>query len=175
MTITMTRIDGVAVIEMETHIDERGFFARSFSSAEFATNGLFANVVDINVSWNKQRGTLRGMHYQLAPHEEPKLVRCTSGSIFDVAVDLRPQSPTYLDWFGLNLDSDNRLALHVPAGCAHGFITLEDATEVFYVMGGAYVPQASAGVRWDDPAIAIEWPIEPSVISPRDASYEDIW
>ena len=173
MTFGETRIGGVWVIRPDRIEDERGFFARTWDHDEFAARGLSASVAQCSISFNRRRGTLRGLHYQEAPHEESKLVRCTSGAIFDVAVDLRPDSPTFRGWVGVELSADNRLALYIPEGCAHGFLTLEDAAEVHYQMTKHYVPDAGRGVRWDDPAFGIEWPGEVAVISERDRTYAD--
>lgn len=153
--------------------DERGFFARSFCEREFKNHGLNPKVVQCNVSFNARRGTLRGMHYQVKPFEEAKLVRCTMGSIYDVIVDLRPDSPTFKASFGLLLTSLNRQALYVPEGFAHGFLTLEDNTEVFYQMSEFYTPEAARGFRYDDPMFRIAWPQEVEVISDRDRTYPD--
>jgi dTDP-4-dehydrorhamnose 3,5-epimerase len=166
-----TGIDGVLVIEPERHEDERGFFARTWDPDELAERGLNPELAQCSISFNRARGTLRGLHYQAAPHEEAKLVRCTSGAIFDVAVDLRPDSSTFRDWFGVELSAENRLALYVPEGCAHGFLTLADDSEVHYQISQAYVPDAGRGVRWDDPAFAIRWPGDVVVINDRDSSY----
>jgi dTDP-4-dehydrorhamnose 3,5-epimerase len=168
-----TDIDGVWVIEPERHDDERGFFARTWEPEEFTERGLNSDLAQCSISYNRARGTLRGLHYQAAPHEEAKLVRCTAGAIFDVAVDLRPDAPTFRDWFGVELSAENRLALFVPEGCAHGFLTLADDSEVHYQISQAYVPDAGRGVRWDDPAFAIQWPSEVVVINERDKSYAD--
>ena len=168
-----TDIDGVWVIEPERHDDERGFFARTWEPEEFRERGLNSDLAQCSISYNRARGTLRGLHYQAAPHEEAKLVRCTAGAIFDVAVDLRPDAPTFTDWFGVELSAENRLALFVPEGCAHGFLTLADDSEVHYQISQAYVPDAGRGVRWDDPAFAIRWPSEVVVINERDKSYAD--
>jgi dTDP-4-dehydrorhamnose 3,5-epimerase len=166
-------IDGVLVIEPERHEDERGFFARTWDPDEFAERGLNPELAQCSISFNRARGTLRGLHYQAPPHEEAKLVRCTAGAIFDVAVDLRPGSSTFRDWFGIELSAENRLALYIPEGCAHGFLTLADDSEVHYQISHAYVPDAGRGVRWDDPAFAIRWPGEVVVINDRDRSYAD--
>jgi dTDP-4-dehydrorhamnose 3,5-epimerase len=163
----------VVVIELEKLGDERGFFARSFCTEVFAAHGLPGRFPQANISFNKDKGTLRGMHYQAEPRPEPKVVRCTRGAIFDVAVDLRPDSPGYRRWTGHELTADNHRALYVPPGCAHGFLTLADDCEVHYLMGEAYHPDLARGVRWNDPAFAIDWPLEPAVISPRDAGYSD--
>jgi dTDP-4-dehydrorhamnose 3,5-epimerase len=168
-----TGIDGVWVIEPERHEDERGFFARTWDPDEFAERGLNPELAQCSISFNRACGTLRGLHYQAPPHEEAKLVRCTAGAIFDVAVDLRPDSSTFRDWFGIELSAENRLALYVPEGCAHGFLTLADDSEVHYQISQDYVPDAGRGFRWDDPAFAIRWPREVVVINDRDRSYAD--
>ncbi|HEY6779383.1 MAG TPA: dTDP-4-dehydrorhamnose 3,5-epimerase, partial [Thermoleophilaceae bacterium] len=156
--------------------DSRGFFARTFDRREWQAHGLDPAVVQCNLSYNARAGTLRGMHFQAAPHGEPKLVRCTRGAIYDVVVDLRPDSPTLGRWFGIELTAANGRALYVPVDFAHGFQTLADETEVLYMMGHEYVPEASRGVRWNDPAFGIDWPEPPSgtrTISARDAGYPD--
>lgn len=168
-----TEIEGVWVIEPERHEDERGFFARMWDVREFAEKGLHAGIVQCSISFNRRRGTLRGLHYQAPPHAEAKLVRCTAGEVFDVAVDLRPASPTFRHWVGRELSRDNRHALYVPEGCAHGFLTLADDTQVEYQISELHSPEAARGVRWDDPAFAIEWPGEVLVINERDRSYPD--
>ncbi len=170
MIFHASKLSGAYLIELELHRDDRGFFARSFCAREFAAHGLATRFVQSNVSFNALRGTLRGMHWQVAPHAEAKLVRCTSGSLFDVIVDLRPGSPTYRAWAGFELDARQRRLLYVPEGFAHGFITLEPDTEVFYEMSAEHVPEASRGLRFDDPGIGIEWPMRPSCISDRDAA-----
>jgi dTDP-4-dehydrorhamnose 3,5-epimerase len=166
-------IEGVWTMEIERLEDDRGFFARTWDGAEFVERGLNGRLAQCSISYNRLRGTLRGMHYQAPPHEEAKLVRCTAGAIFDVAVDLRPGSSTYCRWFGVELTAENRSALYVPEGCAHGFVTLTDDAEVAYQITEFYAPSVAAGVRWDDPAFGITWPIEISVINERDASYPD--
>lgn len=168
-----TTIDGAWLIEIEPHEDERGFFARTWSAAEFAEHGLSTDVTECSISQNAKRGTLRGMHYQVAPHEEVKIVSCIRGHIFDAIVDLRNDSPTYRNKFTTNLSLDDGRLLYVPAGVAHGFMTLEDDCVVQYQIGGAYAPSAARGVRWNDPQFGIDWPLEPSVLSERDAAYED--
>jgi dTDP-4-dehydrorhamnose 3,5-epimerase len=173
MIVTSTYIDGVWVIEAERLKDERGFFARTWDAEEFADRGLNPNLAQCSISYNRTQGTLRGMHYQVAPHEESKLVRCTAGAIFDVALDLRPDSPTFGKSFGTELSAENRCALYVPEGCAHGFLTLYDGCEVHYQISQSYVPEAARGVRWDDPGFAISWPGEVVVINERDRSYPD--
>ena len=173
MIFTDTGIEGVWVVEPERHEDERGFFARTWDPDEFAAHGLNPHLAQCSISFNARRGTLRGLHFQVAPREEAKLVRCTAGAMFDVALDLRTQSPTFRSWFGTTLSGENRRALYVPEGCAHGFLTLADATEVYYQISAPHAPDAARGVRWDDPAFAIEWPGEVSVISERDRTYAD--
>ena len=167
-----TKLKGAFVIELERKEDERGFFARAWCQKEFEAHDLKRNLVQANVSYNRKRGTLRGLHYQVAPHEEAKLVRCFRGAIYDVIVDLRPDSPTYLHWIGVELTAENRCMLYVPEGFAHGFQTLEDDTEVFYQVSQFYTPGAERGVRWDDPTFAIEWPAaEQRVISEKDRNW----
>ncbi len=173
MRIEPTPLPGVMTIDLEPITDERGWFARSFCRDAFAALNMNADVVQCNVSYNTHAGTLRGMHYQAEPHAESKVVRVTRGAVFDVAVDLRPGSPTYRRWHGETLSADNRRALHIPEGCAHGFITLADDTEVHYLMGAAYHAESARGVRWNDPAFGIEWPSEPVHVSPRDRAFED--
>lgn len=168
MIFTETTIAGVWVIDIERREDERGFFARTFCEAEMAAHGLALHVTQSNVSWCRARGTLRGLHYQAEPHAEPKIVRCTRGALWDVAVDLRADSPTYKQWTGVELTADNRRMLYIPRGLAHGFITLTDDTEAFYEMGAPYVAEAARTVRWNDPAFGIDWPCEPAVMAPRD-------
>ena len=174
MTFRETAIEGVWVVEPERYEDERGFFARTWDFEEFGRRGLNSRLVQCSISFNRRRGTLRGMHYQAAPHEEAKLVRCTSGSIFDVAVDLRMESATFRRWVGTELSAENRLAMYVPEGCAHGFLTLTDDSEVAYQISELHAPDAARGVRWDDPAIGIDWPGEILVINERDRSYPDL-
>ncbi|HEY5044225.1 MAG TPA: dTDP-4-dehydrorhamnose 3,5-epimerase [Solirubrobacteraceae bacterium] len=175
MRFIETPLPGAWVIELEEIEDERGWFARTFDAEEFRARGLNSDVVQCNASFNLRAGTLRGMHYQAEPHGESKLVRCVRGAIFDVAVDLRPDSSTYRAWHGVQLSAENRLAFYIPAGLAHGFQTLAENSEVLYQMGNPYVPAAARGVRWDDPAFAIEWPASNGdrVISDKDRSYPD--
>jgi dTDP-4-dehydrorhamnose 3,5-epimerase len=176
VTFEQTPLSGAWVVELERHGDERGFFARTFDRDEFQARGLDPAVVQCNTSYNAKAGTLRGLHYQARPHGEPKLIRCVRGAIYDVAVDLRPDSPTHGHWFGVELSAENRRALYVPVDLAHGFQTLADETEVLYMMGHEYVPEAARGVRWNDPAFGIEWPAAPPdgrTLSERDASYPD--
>jgi len=173
MIFTETKLKGAYVIDLQKLEDERGFFARSFCRREFDAHGLNPNVIQCNVSFNAKKGTMRGMHYQAKPFEEAKLVRCTMGSIYDVIVDLRPDSPSFKDFIGLELSPHNRLALYVPEGFAHGFLTLKDNAEVFYQMSEFYVPDASRGFRYNDPMFVIPWPREVQVISDRDRTYPD--
>ena len=168
-----TELAGVRIVELEPHSDARGTFARSFCAAEFAAAGIAMEIAQTNISRNTSRGTLRGLHFQAEPAPEPKLVRCTAGRIFDVAVDLRPASPSFCRWTGVELDADTHNGVYIPAGCAHGFLTLSDNAEVTYLMGAAYVPELARGVRWNDPAFAIAWPFEPEIISDKDAAYAD--
>jgi dTDP-4-dehydrorhamnose 3,5-epimerase len=171
MIFTETPLAGAFVIDVEPAADERGIFARTFSRDEFEEYGLNPDVVQCNTSFNAKTGTLRGMHYQAAPHGECKLVRCTRGSIYDVIIDLRRDSPTYCGWFAVELTVDNRRALYIPEGLAHGFQTLEDASEVLYQMSERYAPSHARGVRWDDPAFGIRWPDAKRTMSEKDASY----
>jgi dTDP-4-dehydrorhamnose 3,5-epimerase len=169
-----TRLDGAYVVEPERHEDERGFFARTWSADEFANQGLVPDLSQCSVSRNAKTGTLRGMHFQTAPHEEAKLVRCTAGAIFDVIVDLRSGSPTQAEWIGVELSAETGTALYIPKGFAHGFQTLVDGAEVFYMISEPYVPEAASGVRWDDPAFGIDWPhADVRVINERDRSWPD--
>ena len=168
-----TKLPGAFVIELQKHEDERGFFARSWCHKEFEAHGLNPRMVQCNVSFNKVKGTLRGMHYQVPPCAEAKLVRCTRGAIYDVIVDLRRESSTYKQHFSEVLSSNNHKALFIPEGFAHGFQTLEDNSEVFYQMSEFYSPEHQRGLRYNDPAFEISWPIEATVISDRDRNYED--
>jgi len=172
--VQTTPLAGVFIIEPERHTDERGFFARVWCAEELAAKGLCTRIVQCSVSFTHKRGTLRGLHYQAAPHEEIRWVRCTRGAIYDVALDLRPDSPTYRKWFAVELSEENRRTFYVPEGFAHGFQSLVDDAEVHYQMSTVYVPDAARGVRWNDPAFAIDWPMREGVIlSERDASYPD--
>jgi dTDP-4-dehydrorhamnose 3,5-epimerase len=166
-------LPGVFEVTMEPNRDQRGFFARSWCAREFAEHGLDPRLVQCNVSFNERRGTLRGMHYQASPFGEAKLVRCTAGAIYDVVVDLRPESATFKRWCGLKLTAANREMLYIPEGVAHGFLTLADNTEIFYQMSEFYHPDLSRGVRWNDPAFGIEWPEPVAVMSERDRTYSD--
>ena len=173
MKFRETSLKGAFIIDLEKLEDERGFFARSFCRHEFEAHGLNPNVAQCNVSSNTRKGTLRGMHYQTAPHEEARLVRCTRGAIHDVIIDLRPDSSTFKQWIAEKLTEKNYRMVYVPEGFAHGFLTLEDRTEVFYQMSEFYAPASARGVRWNDPAFGIEWPIAVQVISSRDRGYPD--
>lgn len=173
MRFSPTNLAGAYVIEPEPTSDDRGFFARTWCRNEFLGNGLNPSLVQCNISYNLSRGTLRGMHYQKMPYAEAKLVRCTQGAIYDVIIDLRDYSDTFMQWFGVELTGENRKALYVPEGFAHGFITLYDKTEVLYQMSEFFHAESAAGVRWNDPAFSITWPIEVKVISERDQNYQD--
>jgi dTDP-4-dehydrorhamnose 3,5-epimerase len=173
MIFTETKLKGAFILEIKKMEDERGFFGRSWCARELEEHGLNANARQANVSYNKVKGTLRGMHFQRAPHQETKLVRCTKGAICDVIIDLRPASPTYKQWIGVELTADNYKMLYVPEDFAHGFITLEDDTEVTYQVTQFYTPGAEGGIRWNDPTFNIEWPIAPTVVSGKDAVWAD--
>ena len=160
-------------IDLERRSDERGFFARTWCQKEFRDHGLNSNLIQCSISLNSKKGTLRGMHYQTAPFAEAKVVRCTAGSIYDVILDLRRQSPTFKQWFGAELSATNRRSLYVAEGCAHGFVTMADDTEVLYQMSEFYHPESSHGVRWNDPAFQIDWPQDVAIISERDRTYAD--
>lgn len=171
MIFNETKLPGVFEILIEPKRDERGFFARTWCQQEFEQNGLNPKVVQCSFSFNERKGTLRGMHYQDQPHPECKLIRCTSGAIFDVVVDLRPDSPMYCQWIGVVLSESNRNMIYVPPGCGHGLLTIEDRSEIFYQMSEFFYPELSRGVRWNDPVFKIEWPAQPTVISDRDHNY----
>lgn len=171
MQFVPTALAGVVEVRVEAHADDRGLFGRTFCAREFTTAGLSPVVVQANVSFNHHRGTLRGMHFQRPPAAEAKLVRCTRGRVFDVAVDLRPASPSFLRHVAVVLDAEARNALYVPEGCAHGYLTLDDGCEVAYQVSAPYEPGAEGGLRWDDPLLAIPWPEEVRVVSPKDAAW----
>lgn len=173
MIFTETKLKGAFIIEPERFEDGRGFFARTWCKREFEVHGLNSNLMQCNVSFNKMKGTLRGMHYQSHPHAEAKLIRCTQGSLYDVIIDLRHDSTTYKNWFAVELNRDNYKMLYVPENFAHGFLTLEDNTEVFYQMSEFYYPEYARGVRWNDPAFSIKWPDEVNIVSERDRNYPD--
>jgi dTDP-4-dehydrorhamnose 3,5-epimerase len=173
MKFSETKISGAYLIEIEPNTDERGFFARTFCSEEFSRHGLVSELNQCNVSYNPKQGTLRGLHYQQLPYGEVKVVRCTKGAIYDVIIDLRPDSPSFKQWVGLELTADNHRMFYIPIGCAHGLQTLVDDTEVFYQMSSGYQPTAARGVRWNDPAFGIEWLLPISMIHQRDRDCPD--
>lgn len=173
MRLSPLALAGVMLVETEPALDERGLFARTYCREEFARHGIHGDLVQCSVSWNARRGTLRGLHLQLAPSAEGKLVRCVRGRLLDVVLDLRPGSASFLRHAALELDGASRRAVYIPPGCAHGFQTLEDDTEVLYSMSDYYQPALAAGVRWDDPAFGIRWPVTDPILSPRDAVYPD--
>jgi dTDP-4-dehydrorhamnose 3,5-epimerase len=171
MLFTETKLKGAYVVDLELREDERGFFARSWCADEFEKHGLNPRLAQCNISFNKKRGTLRGMHYQAEPFPEAKLVRCTLGAMYDVMIDLRQNSPTFKQWLAVELTAQNRRALYIPEGFAHGFQTLADNTEVFYQMSEFYHPECARGVRWDDPAFGVEWALPITTASPQDSAY----
>lgn len=173
MKFTETPLQGAFVVDLEPRGDDRGFFARTFCAREFREHGLDDRLVQGNMSFSRIKGTLRGMHYQLPPAAETKFVRCTRGAIFDVIVDLRPESPTYRRWFGAELTPENRRALYVPKMFAHGFMTLVEDSEASYLVGEYYSPEHERGFRYNDPVFAIEWPGEVNLISPKDENWPD--
>ena len=173
MRATPTEIGGVVVVESRIFADERGWFMTAYGAREMRALGIDPTLAECHVVHNARARTLRGMHFQTGPNVQPKLVRCISGALFDVALDLRPESPTALRWAGVELRAGDGRALHVPAGCAHGYLTLEDRTDVLYLVGAPYDPERADGVRWNDPAFGIAWPAEPLVIVERDATYPD--
>jgi dTDP-4-dehydrorhamnose 3,5-epimerase len=173
MIFKETKLKGAYIIEIEPVEDERGFFARSFCAEEFEKHGLDRYIAQCNISYNGKKGTLRGMHYQVAPHEEVKLVRCTMGAIYDVIIDLRPDSSTFKQWMGVELTRENHQMLYVPEGFAHGFQTLEDRTEVLYQISEFHHPEWARGVRWNDPMFGIFWPVNVEIISVGDQQYPD--
>ena len=171
MIFTETKLKGAYIIDIKKVEDERGFFGRSFCKQTWEQHGLKADILQANISRNKYKGTLRGLHMQEAPYEETKLVRCTRGAVYDVIVDMRKDSETYLQWIGAELTADNYRMLYVPQGFAHSYITLEDDSEVTYNVTQVYTPSAERGFRWDDPAFGIQWPIEPVIVSPKDQAF----
>ena len=173
MQFDATPITGAVIIELTPLLDERGFFARSWCQGEFKAHGLETRIAQCNISYNARSGTLRGLHYQVAPSEEVKLVRCTRGAIHDVIVDLRPRSPSFKRWFAVELTASNRRMLYIPEGVAHGFVTLADDTEVFYQMSQPYDAACARGVRWDDPEFGIVWPVPIALMSERDRQHAD--
>ena len=168
MTFTESRLAGAWIIDAKTISDDRGGFAVVWVADEFARRGLDTSLAQCNLAWNNRRGTLRGMHFQVPPHEQVKVVRCTRGALVDVIVDLRPGSPTFRLWDAVELTADNHRLIYVPAGFAHGYLTLVDNTEAYYHASTPYAPKHESGVRWDDPAIGIQWPFEPASISDKD-------
>jgi dTDP-4-dehydrorhamnose 3,5-epimerase len=173
MLFIETKVFGAYVIDLERRADERGYFARVWCEKELQAHGLTARVAQVNVSGNARKGTLRGMHHQLAPRQEVKIVTCTRGAIYDVALDLRRDSPTYLKWVAAELTAANRRMLYIPEGCAHGFQTLADDTELLYLMSEFYSPELARGVRCDDPAFGIEWPLAVTCMSAADRDWPD--
>ena len=173
MKFTETPLKGAWTIDLEPRGDERGFFARAFCKNEFAEHGLKNQIAQANLSYNPRRATLRGMHYQIPPHAEVKIVRCTRGAIYDVIIDLRVGSPTQFEWFGVELSADNRTALYVPEGFAHGYQSLTEESEVFYLVTEFYAPGSERGIRWNDPRFGIRWPLPDPVLSPKDAAHPD--
>jgi dTDP-4-dehydrorhamnose 3,5-epimerase len=173
MIFVEAHLPGVFEIQIDRKCDQRGFFARTWCQQEFAAHGLASNLVQCSLSYNQKKGTLRGLHYQAAPHAETKLVRCSQGAVYDVVLDLRPNSASYKKWLGVCLSAAKHNALYIPKGCAHGFLTLEDDTEVFYQMSEFYEADSARGVRWNDPAFQIVWPGHVEMISERDARYPD--
>jgi dTDP-4-dehydrorhamnose 3,5-epimerase len=173
MIFSETKIKGTFIIEPELLIDERGFFARSFCTEDFDKQGLDSSIVQCNISCNNKKGTLRGMHYQISPHEEAKIVSCTEGAIFDVVLDLRKESRTYCRWIAVELTDDNLKMLYIPKGCAHGFQTLKDQTRVFYQMTNFFHPESARGVKWNDPLFGIQWPAGRKIISEKDNQFSE--
>lgn len=173
MRFSSTELAGAYIIDVEPVADERGFFARTWCQREFDKHGLISNFVQCSMSFNKKRGTLRGLHYQAKPHEEAKVVCCTRGAIYDVMVDLRPESSTFKKWVAVELSAENRRMLYIPPGLAHGFQSLMDDTEVFYQLSEFYHPESACGVRWNDPTFGIVWPPAERVISDKDRHYPD--
>jgi dTDP-4-dehydrorhamnose 3,5-epimerase len=170
---TETPIRGAFLIDIEALEDERGFFARTYDAVEFRRHGLDPHIDQCSLSFNRQKGTLRGMHFQHQPHQETKLVRCSRGAVYDVIIDLRPSSPSFRKWFAAELTAQNHRMLYIPEGLAHGFQTLEDESEVSYQISQPFRPDAASGVRWDDPAFAISWPLAVTCIGERDRSFPD--
>lgn len=166
------KVDGAYLVSVEEKSDDRGFFARAYCVDEFAELGLDTEVLQCNLSFNHKKGTLRGMHWQAAPHQETKFIRCVSGAIYDVIVDIRPDSPTYLQWMGAELSAENRVSMYAPKGVAHGYLTLTDGAEVLYQVSTRFNAEADSGARWDDPAFGIEWPAEPLIISDKDKNHK---
>ena len=173
MLFTETKLKGAFLLELEKREDRRGFFARTFCQREFAAHGMNPDVVQCNIAYNKKKATLRGMHSQNAPFQEAKFIRCTKGAIYDVILDLRPGSPTFKQWISAELSEDNHKMLYVPEGFAHGYQTLTEVSEIIYQVSQSYAPESAGGVRYDDPAFSIKWPLEVAVISDLDTSWPD--
>lgn len=173
LIFSRTELSGVWILEGEPQVDERGYFSRAYCRNELGAHGLSFDIAQCSVSYNRSRGTLRGMHYQIEPHQETKLVRCTRGSVYDVVLDLRPRSATFKRWIAEELSAANQKMMYVPANCAHGFVTMEPDTELLYFISTEHQPDYARGVRWDDPLFAIHWPIVPTVLSDRDRDYPD--
>lgn len=166
-------LDGAYLIELEPNVDDRGFFARTWSAEEFEARGITSKLAQCSISFNTRKGTLRGLHYQIEPYPEAKLVRCSAGAMYDVLVDLRRESTTHGKWFGVELNAENRKMVYIPKGFAHGFQTLADNTEIFYQISESYRSEAARGARWNDPAFAIDWPIANPILSERDCAFPD--
>lgn len=173
MNFVETKLKGAYIVELEKREDDRGFFARGWDGIIFEQHGLMGRIVQQNIAFSRIKGTLRGLHYQKAPHQEIKIVRCTRGVIFDVIVDLRPESETFRQWLGVKLTMDDYRVLYVPKDFAHGFQSLEDNSEIMYLVSEVYTPSAEAGIRYNDPSLRIEWPLPVSVITQKDASWPD--
>ncbi len=173
MIFVETKLKGAYIIDLEKKEDHRGFFARGWDGNLLEQRGLVGNAVQQNISFSKLKGTIRGLHYQMAPHQEMKYVRCTRGRIFDVIIDLRPDSPTFKQWFGINLSVDDYKVVYVPKGFAQGFQSLEDNSELTYLTSEIYTPPSEAGIRYNDPSIGIEWPLPVSMISEKDTAWPD--
>ena len=174
MNFTETKLKGVYVIDPKRFEDDRGFFAPSFSAREFEARGMASRFVESNISFSVRSGTIRGLHFQAAPHGQAKLVRCTRGRVFDVAIDIRPDSPTHRQWVSVELTAENRRMIYIPGDCAHGFQTIDDDSEVFYMVSSPYDPESGRGFRWDDPAFRIEWPeADERILVARDQNYPD--
>lgn len=173
MIFTGTKIKGIYIIDPEPLTDERGFFARSFCEEEFRKMGIAGRIVQCSISYNKKKGTMRGMHFQIFPHEEEKIVSCTQGTIYDVVLDLRKDSATYCQWVAVELSADNYRMVFIPKGCAHGFQTLVDNTVVYYQMTEVFHPESASGVRWNDPVFGIQWVLDETIISEKDKNLSD--
>lgn len=173
MRFTETKVKGALLMDLERREDHRGFFARSWCAREFGARGLISGIAQINVGYTAKKAAVRGMHFQLPPHAEAKTVRCTGGGVFDVVIDLRPDSPTYKQWDGFELTNENHRMLYIPEGCAHGYQTLTDGSEIEYLTSAFYAPESARGVRYDDPAFAVNWPLPVSIISDADRSWPD--